>query len=76
MVGTSPRRPTAVLVVSPWREGEPPRLAARIAYTLDATQPDRVTVTVAGVHEIETVIRRWLREAEDSRVGDATVTNE
>lgn len=74
MVGTSPRRSTAVLVVSAWREGEPPRLAARITYTLDGTQPDRVTVTVAGADEIEAVIRRWAREAEDSRVGDATVT--
>jgi nuclear transport factor 2 (NTF2) superfamily protein len=76
MVGEPPRQPTAVLVVSAWREGAPPRLAARITYTLDATQRNRVTVTAAGVDEIDAVVRSWLREAEAHRTGDAPVTEE
>ena len=52
MVGAAARQPTAVLVVSAWHEGAPPRLAARITYTLDVTRPDRVVVTAAGVDEI------------------------
>jgi hypothetical protein len=75
MAGTS-SRPTAVLVVSAWSEGAPPRLVARITYTLDATQPDRVTVTAASVDEIDAVVRRWLRDAETFSDGDATVTDE
>jgi hypothetical protein len=74
MVGSSPRRPTAVLVVSAWLD--PPHLVARITYTLDATQPDRVTVTVAGVDEIAAVVRRWVRDAAEAPGGDVTVTNE
>ena len=76
MVGPAPRRPTAVLVMSAWGEGAPARLAARITYTLDVTQGDRVTVTAAGIDEIDAVVRRWLREAEAYRTGDATVTEE
>jgi hypothetical protein len=74
MMGSSPGRPTAVLVVSAWHD--PPHLVARITYTLDATQPDRVTVTVAGVDEIDAVVRRWVRDAAESRGGDVTVTEE
>ena len=51
-----------MLVVSAWLEGAPPRLAARITYTLDVRQPDRVTVTAAGVEEIEAVHRSYKRE--------------
>ena len=78
MVGVAAREPTAVLVVSVWREGAPSRLAGRITYTLDATQPERVTVTAAGVDEIGSVIRRWLDEVEAARqpAGDAPVTGE
>jgi nuclear transport factor 2 (NTF2) superfamily protein len=76
MVGEPPRQPTAVLVVSAWREGAPPRLAARITYTLDATQRNRVTVTAAGIDEIDAVVRSWLREAEAYRTGDAPVTEQ
>jgi nuclear transport factor 2 (NTF2) superfamily protein len=70
----SRRAPTALLVVSAWREGAPPRLAARITYTFDVTWRDRVTVTAAGVDEILAVIQRWLREADSSKSGDAPVT--
>lgn len=77
MVGAAVRQPTAVLVVSAWREGTPPRVAARITYTLDVTRPDRVTATAAGVDEIEAVVRRWLGEVESYRPsGDAPVTEE
>ena len=77
MVGAAVRQPTAVLVVSAWREGMPARVAARITYTLDVTQPDRVTVTAAGVDEIEAVVRRWLEDVQSSRpAGDAAVTDE
>jgi hypothetical protein len=62
--------------MSAWREGAPPRLAARITYTLDATKRDRVIVTAAGIDEIDAVVRRWLRDAEAYRTGDATVTEE
>lgn len=64
MVGAVAREPTAVLVLSVWREGSPPRLAARITYTLDVAQAQRVTVTAAGVDEIDDVVRRWLHEVE------------
>ena len=75
MAGASRREPTAVLVVSAWREGAPPRLVARITYTLDVTGRDRVTVTAVGVDEINGVVRRWLRETEaPNRSGDAPVT--
>lgn len=75
MVSAEPREPTAVVVVSAWREGVPPRLAARITYTLDATKQDRVTVTAAGVDEIAAVVTRWLRDVEaHARSGDAPVT--
>jgi hypothetical protein len=77
MVGAAARQPTAVLVVSAWHEGEPPRIAARITYTLDVRQSQRVTVTAAGVDAIETVVRRWLDEVEASYLaGDAPVTEE
>lgn len=75
MLGPAPRRPTAVLVMSAWREGAPPRLVARITYTFDVTAPDRVTVTAAGLDEIESVVRHWLSGAEASDgPGDANVT--
>ncbi len=75
MARTAAREPAAVLVVSAWREGEPPRVAARITYTLDVTQAERVTVTAAGVEEIGAVVRRWLDEVQASGdAGDAPVT--
>lgn len=60
MPGPPPRKPTAVLVVSAWHEGEPPRVAARITHTRDVTRNDRVTVVAAGSDEILDVVRRWL----------------
>jgi hypothetical protein len=57
-------RPTGVLVVSAWLEGEPPVLTARITHTADVTQPDRATVTAAGLEAIDAIIRRWLHEVE------------
>lgn len=75
MVGNAARKPTAVIVVSAWHEGAPERLAARITYTFDVRQPDRVTVTAAGVEEIDAVVQRWLQQVESShRAGDAPVT--
>jgi hypothetical protein len=62
MVVAGAAKPTAVLVVSAWREGEPSVVAARITYTLDVTQPHRLTVTAAGVDAIAAVVRRWLDE--------------
>jgi hypothetical protein len=78
MVGAAAREPTAVLVVSVWREGLPPRLAARITYTLDVAQSERVTVTAAGVDEIAEVVLGWLHEVEaaQQQAGDAPVTEE
>jgi hypothetical protein len=64
MVGAGAGRPTGVLVVSAWYEGEPPILAARITYTLDVTVPDRITITAAGLDAIDGVVRKWLREIE------------
>lgn len=61
------RQPTAVLVVSAWREGAPPRIAARITYTLDVLRAERTTVTAAGAGEITAVVRRWLDELQASR---------
>jgi hypothetical protein len=77
MVGVAARKPAAVLVVAAWQEGEPPRVAARITYTLDATQTDRVTVTAAGVDEIAAIVERWLHQVAAMRAaGDAPVTEE
>ena len=77
MVGAAARSPTAVLLVSAWHEGEPPIVAARITYTLDVRRSDRVTVTAAGVDELDAVVRRWLQEVEAyRRGGDARVTEE
>lgn len=75
MVAAAARQPTAVLVVSAWHEGTPPRLTARITYTLDVTGPERVIVVAAGTDDIVAVVRRWLREVEASgRGGDESVT--
>ena len=77
MVGGVARKPTALLVVAAWREGSPPRLAARITYTIDAARPGRVTLAAAGAEEIAAAVNDWLDEiakAETRR--DATVTDE
>jgi hypothetical protein len=77
MVGAAAREPAAVLVVAAWHEGAPPRVVARITYSLDVTRADRVTVTAAGLDEIETAIQRWLHQVAAMRVpGDAPVTEE
>jgi hypothetical protein len=70
-------RPTAVLVVSAWREGRPSVIAARITYTLDVASADRCTVTAAGVDEIAAVVRGWLDEVQASAdAGDELVTEQ
>jgi hypothetical protein len=77
MLGAAARESAAVLVVAAWHEGAPPRLVARITYSLDATQSDRVTLTAAGLDEIETTVRHWLHQvAARRRAGDAPVTEE
>lgn len=77
MVGVAARKPAAVLVVAAWQEGEPPRVAARITYTLDVTRAERVTVTAVGVEEIATVVRQWLEQLAAARsAGDVPVTEE
>lgn len=76
MVGAAARQPTAVLVVSAWYEGAPPRLAARITSTLDVTRPERVVVVVTGAEEIVGVVRRWVADIAASEApGDASVTD-
>jgi len=76
MVGAAARQPTAVLVVSAWYEGAPPRLAARITSTLDVTRPERVVVVVAGEGEIVRVVRQWVADvATAESPGDASVTD-
>jgi hypothetical protein len=59
--------PTAVLLISAWHEGQPSELAARITYTLDATGPDRVTITASGVDAIGDVVRDWLDEIDTAQ---------
>jgi hypothetical protein len=77
MVGGVARKPTALLVVAAWREGSPPRLAARITYTIDATRPGRVTLTAAGPEDIAGAVNDWLGEiAKAERRRDAAVTDE
>jgi hypothetical protein len=77
MDGAAGRQPAAVLVVAAWHEGAPPRVVARITYSLDATREDRVTVTAAGLDEIETTVQRWLHQVAALRAdGDATVTEQ
>ena len=76
MVGAAARQPTAVLVVSAWYEGAPPRLAARITSTLDVTRPERVVVVVTGEEEIVGVVRQWVADIATSEApGDASVTD-
>jgi hypothetical protein len=77
MVGAAAREPTALLVVAAWHEGVPPRIAARITYTVDTSRPGRVTVTAAGVDEIAAAVTEWLDQI--SRAAgrrDAAVTDE
>lgn len=77
MAGAPARKPTALLVVAAWREGAPPRLAARITYTIDAARPSRVTVTVSGADEIAAAVAEWLEQVEQAaRPRDAAVTDE
>lgn len=77
MVGGVARKPTALLVVAAWQEGAPPRLAARITYTVDAARPSRVTVTAAGTEEIAAAVAEWLNQVEQAaRRRDAPVTDE
>jgi len=77
MVGGVARKPTALLVVAAWQEGAPPRLAARITYTVDAGHPGRVTVTAAGAEEIAATVTEWLSQVEQAaRRRDAPVTDE
>jgi hypothetical protein len=77
MVGPAARPRTALLVVSAWHEGARRELVARVTYTLDVTQPERITVTAAGVDEIDGVVRRWLEDVDASRQGgDAWVTEQ
>ena len=77
MVGAAARKPTALLVVAAWREGAPPRLAARITYTVDASRVGRVTVTASGAEEIAATVSEWLSQLEAAaRRGDAAVTDE
>lgn len=77
MVRAAARKPTALLVVAAWAEGSPPRLAARITYTVDASRVPRATVTAAGAGEIAAVVRDWLAEVEAAaRRRDAAVTDE
>ena len=64
MVGAAARKPTALLVVAAWPEGAPPRLSARITYTIDATRPERVTVTAVGAEEIAAWVGEWLNKVE------------
>ena len=77
MVAAPARKPTALLVVAAWHEGVPPRIAARITYTVDASRAGRVTVTAAGRDEIAAVFGDWLNEiAADASRRDAAVTDE
>ena len=77
MASATARKPTAVLVVVAWSEGAPARLVARITYTLDATQPQRLTVTASGKEEITATVRHWLDTiASDTTAGDAPVTQQ
>jgi hypothetical protein len=77
MVGAAAREPTALLVVAAWREGAPPRIAARITYTVDTSRAGRVTVTATGVDEIAAAVSEWLDEIERAAGRrDAAVTDE
>jgi hypothetical protein len=77
MVGAPTRKPTAVLVVTVWHEGAPPRLAARITYTVDVSKPGRVTLTAAGMEEITAAVAEWHEQIEAAtKRCDATVTDE
>ena len=76
MVGAAAREPTALIVVAAWHEGSPPRLAARITYTVDAARASRVTVLAAGQDEIVAVVGDWLNEIASAGQRDAAVTDE
>ena len=55
---------TAVLVVRAWLEGHPPRVVARITYTLDVARPDEVVLAVGSREEVAAGVDRWLEELE------------
>ena len=75
MASATARKPTAVLVVVAWSEGQPARLVARITYTLDATQPQRITVSASGKDEIAATVGHWLDTVATGAIpGDAPVT--
>lgn len=77
MAGAAAREPTALLVVAAWHEGTPPRLAARITYTVDSSKPGRVSVLAAGADEIAAAVHEWLGEIEKATGRrDAPVTDE
>jgi hypothetical protein len=68
-----PNPSTATLLIRAWLHGDPPQVAARLTYTRDLTDPERVSVTVAGEDEISALVRRWLEELAGG-VGDGPVT--
>jgi len=77
MAGAAAREPTALLVVAAWREGTPPRIAARITYTVDTSRPGRVSVVAAGADEIAAAVSEWLDQIETAAGRrDAPVTDE
>ena len=69
MAGSSTRQPTAVLVLSAWHEGAPPRLVARITSTLDAGSSERASATASGSEEIAAFVRDWLEQLERRAAG-------
>ncbi len=77
MSGVAAPDSAALLVVHAWLHGTPPRVAARVTSTLDATRPDRVSVAAVGAEEILAEVRRWLDELARSGLssGDGWVTS-
>jgi hypothetical protein len=77
MVGAAAREPTALLVVAAWREGAPPRIAARITYTVDTSRAERVSVLASSADEIAAAVSEWLDQIEKAAGRrDAPVTDE
>jgi hypothetical protein len=68
---------TAVFVARAWLHGEPPTLAATVTYSLDVSEPGRVTLALSGAKQITDAVVRWLDElvAAETADGDGPVTD-
>ena len=71
------RERTAVFIARAWLHGEPPTVAATVTYSLDVSEPGRVTLALSGAKQVTDAVVRWLDElvAAEATAGDGPVTD-